>query len=72
MWGFDDKTTAQRMGGAMAGVPDGFAGRLLEVPVGTGVLTIPLYRRLPHAQITCLGYSAEMMRNAEGIFRCAK
>ena len=41
------------MDGALSGIPDGFAGRLLEVPVGTGVLTIPLYRRLPHAQVTC-------------------
>ena len=72
MWGFDEKATAQWMGGALSSVPDGFAGRLLGVPVGTGVLTMPLYRRLPKAQITYLDYSAEMMRNAEGIFRCAK
>jgi ubiquinone/menaquinone biosynthesis C-methylase UbiE len=66
MWGFDDKTTARWMREAMGGIPDGFSGRLLEVPVGTGVLTMPLYRRLPNAQVTCVDYSAEMMRNAEG------
>ena len=39
---------------ALSGLPEGFAGKLLEVPVGTGVLTMPVYRTLPHAEITCL------------------
>ena len=48
----------------MAGVPEGFSGSLLEVPVGTGVLTMPLYQSLPDAQVTCLDYSADMMAAA--------
>lgn len=32
---------------ALSGIPEGFAGRLLEVPVGTGILTMPLYATLP-------------------------
>lgn len=40
-------------------------GRLLEVPVGTGVLTMPLYASLPKSEITCLDYSADMMANAK-------
>ena len=55
----------------LAGVPEDFKGKLLEVPVGTGVLTMPVYRGLPGADITCLDYSADMMgaaqRRAEGL-----
>lgn len=50
---------------AMAGVPVDFAGSLLEVPVGTGVLTMPLYQSLPDAQVTCLDYSSDMMATAQ-------
>ena len=48
----------------LSGIPDGFAGKLLEVPVGTGVLTMPVYKRLPQAEITCLDYSPDMMATA--------
>ena len=48
----------------MAGIPENFAGRLLEVPVGTGILTMPLYRTLPDADVTCLDYSPDMMAQA--------
>ena len=46
-------------------VMEDFAGKLLEVPVGTGVLTMPLYASLPGAAMTCLDYSADMMENAQ-------
>ena len=49
---------------AMAGIPENFAGRLLEVPVGTGILTMPLYQTLPDADVTCLDYSPDMMAQA--------
>ena len=50
---------------AMAGIPENFSGKLLEVPVGTGVLTMPLYQTLPQADITCLDYSPDMMGQAQ-------
>ena len=50
---------------AMAGLPENFSGKLLEVPVGTGILTMPLYQTLPQADITCLDYSADMMGQAQ-------
>ena len=65
VWGFDEETTAQWINGALSGVPEGFSGKLLEVPVGTGVITMPTYKKLPEADITCLDYSPDMMRNAE-------
>lgn len=49
---------------AMTGIPENFAGRLLEVPVGTGILTMPLYQTLPDADVTCLDYSPDMMAQA--------
>ncbi len=49
---------------ALSGVPEDFAGSLLEVPVGTGVLTMPVYAELPEADVTCLDYSADMMAGA--------
>ena len=33
--------------------------------MGTGILTMPLYRKMPEAEITCLDYSADMMVRAE-------
>ena len=42
-----------------------FSGRLLEVPVGTGVLTMPVYKTLSNADITCLDYSTDMMEKAQ-------
>jgi len=50
---------------ALSGIPENFSGRLLEVPVGTGILTMPLYKTLPKADITCLDYSADMMGQAQ-------
>ena len=50
---------------ALSGIPEHFSGKLLEVPVGTGILTMPLYRTLPKADITCLDYSADMMGQAQ-------
>lgn len=46
---------------ALSGIPEDFSGRLLEVPVGTGVLTMPVYASLPRADVTCLDYSPDMM-----------
>ena len=46
-------------------VPADFPGDLLEVPVGTGVLTMPVYAGLKDAHITCLDYSEKMMESAK-------
>ena len=49
---------------AFAGIPDGFSGRLLEVPVGTGALSLPRFQELPQAGITCLDYVPDMLARA--------
>ena len=65
VWGLDKELAAKWVEDALAPVPTDYAGKLLEVPVGTGVLTMPLYASLPKAAVTCLDYSADMMENAE-------
>ena len=65
IWGLDASLAAKWLDDALAPIPTDFAGSLLEVPVGTGVLTMPVYQKLPNAEITCLDYSADMMENAK-------
>lgn len=61
VWKIGPRENEAYLDAAMAGIPEGFAGDLLEVPVGTGVLTMPLYETLEGARITCLDASAEML-----------
>ena len=65
VWNMDGEKNLRYVEQALSGVPEDFSGRLLEVPVGTGVLTMPVYRELPDADITCLDYSADMMAAAQ-------
>ncbi len=65
IWGLDGELSAKWIEDALAPIPENFSGSLLEVPVGTGVLTMPLYASLPKSEITCLDYSADMMGNAK-------
>ena len=65
VWNMDGEKNLRYLERALSGVPEDFSGKLLEVPVGTGVLTMPVYRELPKADITCLDYSADMMAAAQ-------
>ena len=65
IWGFDERSTERWISSALSGISDDFSGRLLEIPVGTGVITMPTYRKLPDADITCMDYSSDMMKNAQ-------
>ena len=64
VWSMDAEKNGAYIEKALSGVPEDFAGRLLEVPVGTGVLSLPVYRDLPDAEIACLDWSADMMEAA--------
>ena len=64
VWNMDREKNLSYIEKALSGVPEDFSGKLLEVPVGTGVLTMPVYRTLPMADITCLDYSPDMMNAA--------
>ena len=65
VWNMGKEENTKYLDLAMAGIPEDFSGRMLEVPVGTGVLTMPVYKTLPNADITCLDYSADMMTVAQ-------
>lgn len=64
-WGLDAAAYRKFLAQAFAGVPKDFSGRLLEVPVGTGALSLPRYRELNGAEIFCVDYSDEMLTVAE-------
>ena len=65
VWNMDGEKNLRYLTRALSGIPEDFSGKLLEVPVGTGVLTMPVYRDLPDADITCVDYSADMMDTAK-------
>lgn len=65
VWNMNQKKNTRYLERALSGIPDDFDGKLLEVPVGTGVLTMPVYQTLPKADITCLDYSRDMMVQAQ-------
>ena len=65
VWNMDREKNIDYLERALSGVPEDFSGRLLEVPVGTGVLTMPVWQSLPQAEITCLDYSPDMMVAAQ-------
>ena len=65
VWNMDGEKNVAYLEKALSGIPEDFSGKLLEVPVGTGVLTMPVYQSLPQADITCLDYSPDMMAAAQ-------
>lgn len=65
IWNMDGEKNLRYLEQALSGIPEDFSGKLLEVPVGTGVLTMPVYQSLPKADVTCLDYSADMMGAAQ-------
>mgnify|MGYP002621594699 CR=1 FL=1 len=65
VWNMDGEKNKRYLEQALSGIPEGFSGKLMEVPVGTGVLTMPVYQSLPKADVTCLDYSEAMMAAAQ-------
>ena len=65
VWGMSKAECDNYLEKALSGIPEDFSGKLLEVPVGTGILTMPVYKTMPKADITCLDYSPDMMGQAQ-------
>ena len=65
VWKMDKEKDLEYQRLAQSGIPKDFNGSLLEVPVGTGILTMPMYKNLGDADITCLDYSEGMMNRAK-------
>ena len=64
--GVDDNEIARKV---LSYLPDDFSGKLLDVPVGTGVFTAAKYAVMDGADITCLDYSVDMLDQARERFR---
>ena len=65
VWAMNKAENDDYLEKVLSGIPENFSGKLLEVPVGTGILTMPVYQTMPEADITCLDYSADMMGQAQ-------
>ncbi len=65
VWQMTNEDAMEYQTRAMEPIPSDFSGKLLEVPVGTGVLSMPVFQSLKEADITCLDYSEKMMETAE-------
>ena len=65
VWRMNKEENKEYLEKALSSITSDFSGKLLEVPVGTGILTMPLYKKLKKADIVCLDYSPEMMARAE-------
>jgi ubiquinone/menaquinone biosynthesis C-methylase UbiE len=61
LWKADDLAVRNRL---FAYLPDDFSGKLLDVPVGTGLFTAEKYRSMKNAKITALDYSQDMLEHA--------
>lgn len=64
--GVDDVEIAKKV---LNMIPDDFHGKLLDVPVGTGVFTAQKYKTLQQADINCLDYSDDMLQLARKRFK---
>jgi ubiquinone/menaquinone biosynthesis C-methylase UbiE len=63
VWGLSDKDYAERL---LSSFPISNNGVILDVPVGTGVFTVDLYKKIAaSSQIIVLDYSMGMLRKAK-------
>ena len=65
VWGYTKSDNDLINGRVLSYIGENFEGKLLDVPVGTGVLTIPFYSLITKADINCLDYSEEMLNQAK-------
>lgn len=64
-WGVDDNIIAQNV---LSFIPERFCGKLLDIPVGTGVFTFQKYAKMIDSEITCIDYSKAMLNQAKRRF----
>ena len=63
-WQLSDEKYLEFINQAFAGIPKDFDGSLLEVPIGTGVLSLPVYKNLQAAEIIGVDYAQSMLNAA--------
>jgi ubiquinone/menaquinone biosynthesis C-methylase UbiE len=62
IWGFPDTAYAGKL---LSLLPEDFSGRLLDIPVGTGLFTCETYAKMKYAQLVCADYSEDMLAHAK-------
>lgn len=67
--GVSDREIADKV---LTMIPDNFSGKLLDVPVGTGIFTLDKYTALENAAITGVDYSEDMLLQAQKRFSGGK
>ncbi len=65
VWCMTREDALEYQAAAFEPIPPDFSGKLLEIPVGTGVISMPVFKTMPKADITCVDYSEKMMETAE-------
>ncbi len=60
--GADNNIIAKKL---LDGIPNEYTGKILEVPVGTGIFVFEKYNKMKNADITCLDYSEDMLSLAK-------
>lgn len=65
VWNMTPEEEAEYPAWIFGAIPADNSGKILEVPVGTGVLSMPVFSTLKKADITCLDYSEKMMESAK-------
>lgn len=64
-WQLSDEKYLDFISQAFAGIPENFRGRLLEIPIGTGILSKLIYKNLSEAEIIGVDYSEAMLSAAK-------
>lgn len=64
-WGLSDENYKKFLNCALAGIPPNFSGTLLEIPVGTGAISLPVYKNISAEKIICVDYSKNMLAAAK-------
>jgi len=64
-WGMKDEDYVHKL---LSFIPNDFTGKILDVPVGTGVFTASKYKTMKKADITALDYSIDMLVQAQTRF----
>ena len=65
VWDMSREDALEYQSMAFEPIPADFSGKLLEIPVGTGVISMPVFKTMPNAEITCVDYSEKMMETAQ-------
>ena len=64
-WGLSDEDYEKFLKNIFAGIPQNFSGKILEIPIGTGAISFPIYKKIPDTKIFGVDYSKNMLVAAQ-------